>query len=53
MTFNEGYMTNKKILTVGILLLTLATVSGCGIKGALDLPEDEAEQSSYNPGASY
>ncbi len=46
-------MTNKKIFTVGILLVTLLTVSGCGIKGALDLPEDEVEQSSFNPGASY
>lgn len=42
--------TTKKILA---LLLMLGLVSACGIKGSLDLPEDENEQNISHPSNSY
>ncbi len=42
----------KKITTLA-LLITLISLSSCGIKGALDLPQDDEEQSSSLPSNSY
>ncbi len=44
---------NKKLLTIAALLLILGSVASCGIKGPLDLPQDDEEQSSNQPGTSY
>lgn len=44
---------NKKLLTLSVLLLALATITSCGLKGPLDLPQDDEEQSSSQPSASY
>ena len=47
----RGFM--KKITQIILALTLVLGLSACGIKGGLDLPQDDNEQNTSKPASSY